>query len=409
LTVRTSIGYYDQPVFYDQPPAGIERVTVAQLEHTLRTIQGKSDTEVARQLSGILLTERLSTARLATLEALLKGKKAQRVLVSLADESAFLALPADEIPSITPPDAATQRLMISRTVDYVNKTIPKLPNFLATRTTVQYHQPPLEPGETWRTAAGCTHCGSAPYGNVRSDRAPQEIAAALPGETWKTAAGDQSLHASETSKAPVHFLNGKEIVGGKATGGKPQKPGILDTVGTFGPIMATVLVGTTSPNSVLTWGHWEQGVNGPQAVFRYRIPQETPRFFVGFGYLADDEVFPFKEKVPFHGEFAVDPASGAILRLTVQADLEPRLPLDRSGVMVEYAPVVIGGNTYICPARSVSMLRQRRIMDIDEWGETFKVDAPFETLLDDMVFDKYHIFRSTARMLPGYTPAPEEK
>ena len=373
-TVRTSTSYYNQPVFYDQPPPGIERVTVAQLEHALRTAQGNSDTAVARQLSGIPLAERLSTARLATLEALLKGKKAQRVLAALADESVFLALPADEIPSIAPPDAATQRQMISRTVDYVNKTIPKLPNFLATRTTVQYHQPPLEPGET-----------------------------------WKTAVGDQSLHPVETSKAPVHFLNGKEVVGGEGILGKPQRPGILDTVGTFGAIMATVLVGATSPNSVLKWSHWEKGVNGPQAVFSYRIPQATPRFFVGFGYLANDLVFPFSEKVPFHGELGVDPASGAILRLTVQADLEPRLPLDRSGVMVEYTPVVIGEKTYICPARSVSISRQRRIMDIDEWGETLKVDAPFETLLDDMAFDKYHIFRSTARMLPGYTPASEIK
>ncbi len=374
LTVRTSIGYYDQPVFYDQPPAGIERVTVAQLEQAVQKMHANSDAAVAQRLTNMDLTERLSTARLPTLQALLKGKKSQRVLIALADESVFLALPADEIPSTAPPDEATQRQMISRTVDYVNKTIPKLPNFLATRTTVQYHQPPLEPGET-----------------------------------WKTAVGDQSLHPVETSKAPVHFLNGKEVVGGEGTRGKPQKPGILDTVGTFGPIMATVVVGATSPNSVLKWSHWEKGVNGPQAVFSYRIPQATPRFFVGFGYLANDLVFPFSEKVPFHGELAVDPASGAILRLTVQADLEPRLPLDRSGVMVEYTPVVIGEKTYICPARSVSMSRQRRIMDIDEWGETFKVDAPFETLLDDMVFDKYHIFRSTARMLPGYTPVSENK
>jgi VWFA-related protein len=374
LTVHTTIGYFDQPVFYDQPTAGIERVTVAQLEQTLRTAQGNSDTEAARQLSGVSLTERLTTARLVTLEALLKGKKAQRVLVALADESVFLALPADEILPIAPPDPAAQHQMTSRTVDYVNKTIPKLPNFLATRTTVQCHQPPLEPGET-----------------------------------WKTAVGDQSLRPVETSKAPVHFLNGKEVVGGEGTRGKAQKPGILDTVGTFGPIMATVLVGATSPNSVLKWSHWEKSVNGPQAVFSYRIPQATPRFFVGFGYLANDMMFPFNEKVPFHGELAVDPASGAILRLTVQADLEPRLPLDRSGVMVEYGPVVIGENTYICPVRSVSISRQRRIMDIDEWGETFKVDAPFETLLDDMVFDKYHMFRSTARMLPGYTPAREDK
>jgi hypothetical protein len=27
----------------------------------------------------------------------------------------------------------------------------------------------------------------------------------------------------------------------------------------------------------------------------------------------------------------------------MQADLEPRLPLDRSGIMVEYGPVPLGG------------------------------------------------------------------
>ncbi len=230
LTAHTSIGYYDQPVYYDQPPAGIERVTVSQLEQALQTMHANSDAEVAQRLTSMELTERLSTARLPTLQALLKGKKSQRVLLALADESVFLALPAEEIPSIAPPEAAAQRLMISQTVDYVNKTIPKLPNFLATRTTVQYHQTPLESGET-----------------------------------WKTAVGDQSLHPVETSKAPVRFLNGKEVVGDEATRGKPQKPGILDTVGTFGPIMATVLVGATSPSSVLNWSHWEKGVNGPQS------------------------------------------------------------------------------------------------------------------------------------------------
>jgi hypothetical protein len=82
-TVHTSTSYYNQPVFYDQPPAGIEHVTVAQLEQALKTTHGNSDAEVARQLLGMELTERLSSARLATLEAGLKGKKAQRVLIAL--------------------------------------------------------------------------------------------------------------------------------------------------------------------------------------------------------------------------------------------------------------------------------------------------------------------------------------
>jgi hypothetical protein len=58
---------------------------------------------------------------------------------------------------------------------------------------------------------------------------------------------------------------------------------------------------------------------------------------------------------PFHGEFAIDPKTGAILRLTMQAALDPRLPLDESSVVVEYGPVVIGGTTYIYSLRSVSI------------------------------------------------------
>jgi VWFA-related protein len=377
LTAHSKTGYFDEPVFYDQTPAGIERVTVEQLEHALSTIGSGSDADVERQLSGMELTERLSTARLATLEATLRGKKARQALVALADESVFLAPPAGEIPSTAAPDAATQRLIMSRTVGYVNKTIPKLPNFFANRTMVEYHEPP-----------------------------------AKPGQTWKTAVGDQSLYLDQTFKAAMLFRDGKEVAQEETIKGKPLKPGEqkLNTIGTFGPLLATVLVGATSAGSDLTWSRWEQGPNGPRAVFRYRVPHETPLFLVGFSYLAnDDRLVPFQQKAPFHGEFAVEPTSGAVLRLTVQADLKPALPLARSDVMVEYGPVVIGETSYICPLRSVSISRPRTVMAIHEWGENFKVYAPFESILSDMVYEKYHLFRPTARMLPGYTPAPKDK
>lgn len=120
-------------------------------------------------------------------------------------------------------------------------------------------------------------------------------------------------------------------------------------------------------------------------------------------------MIPFAKQARIHGEIAVDPATGEILRLTMQADLEPRLPLKRSDIMVEYSPVVMAGKTYICPARAVSIARQRRIMDIQERAETFKVYRPFETILSDMVYTKYHKFHSTFRILPGYTLGPEDK
>jgi hypothetical protein len=33
-------------------------------------------------------------------------------------------------------------------------------------------------------------------------------------------------------------------------------------------------------------------------------------------------------------------------------------------------------------------------MDIHEWGESFKVYAPFETILSDMAYEKFHLFQS---------------
>ena len=43
---------------------------------------------------------------------------------------------------------------------------------------------------------------------------------------------------------------------------------------------------------------------------------------------------------------------------------------------------------------------------IKEWGETFKVYGPFETLLNEMKFEEYKFFGSTSRILPGYVEVP---
>jgi len=97
------------------------------------------------------------------------------------------------------------------------------------------------------------------------------------------------------------------------------------------------------------------------------------------------------------------------MRLTVQADPAWRLPLRRSDVMVEYEPITRGARTFICPARSVSLSRQRRTIALAEWGEALRVYGPFETLLSETRFEKYRIFGSTSRILPGFTEVPESK
>jgi VWFA-related protein len=376
LTSHVLENYYDQPVFYDQPPIK-QLATVKQLEAMIANSHDASEAESAHQLDGMQLTERLGSTKLAALAKSVHGKKSREALEVLADESVFLAPPPDEVPSTPPPDIAMQRQIISSTISYINTAIPSLPDFFATRTTVQYHENPPKPDQT-----------------------------------WKSAFPDQSLHEGETATASIRFHDGKEWVEHESVKNAPHESASeqLKTIGTFGPILATVMTAATMPRSELAWARWEQGENGRLAVFRYRVPQETPLFTAEFCCLAIDfATVPFRKHAPFHGEIAVDPSTGAILRLTIQADLEWRLPLERSDVLVEYRSVVKDTRTFICPSRSISISRQRRTKVIEEWGEGFKLYAPFETLLNEMRFEKYHFFGSSSRILPGFVEVPKDK
>jgi hypothetical protein len=375
LTALTNTGYYNQPVYHDHPSEA-KRITVEQLEQMLGTAHGSGDKEVAQELFGVELTERMSSTKLFSWKARLPGERSQAALVAAADKSVFFALPAADIATAATPDPATRRMMLLRTIDYLSKTIVKLPDFFATRTTVRYDEPPQ-----------------------KDERA------------WKTVTSDQSLHITETSNTTVTFRDGKEVVDAKARKGKLNaRERELDTLGTFGPILAVVFADASAARSKFTWSHWEQGVAGPQAVFRYAVPQDASHFEVRFCCVADpDGTILFKEDAAYHGEITIDPASGAILRLTVVADLEPRLPMLSSAIMVEYGPVVIGEKTYICPTRSVSLSRQRTVELVREWSESFGVYGRFETILNDVAFGKYHLFRADSRILPGYTAAPDNR
>jgi hypothetical protein len=152
-----------------------------------------------------------------------------------------------------------------------------------------------------------------------------------------------------------------------------------------------------------TWSRWERGSAGMLAVFRYRIPQERSHYSVGINA-------PFRdkgdaEKTAYHGEVAIDPSSGTILRLTVQAEQPLSSLILQGDIMVKYGPVEIGGKIYTCPVRSVSI-------GIGSMG--FTSVYPFTTspskgnttLLNDMTFDNYHQFRSESRILSGIIPTP---
>ncbi len=372
LTARTNTGYYDQPFYSDQPNLVARRVTVEQLDHVLAAASHESDADLARQLSSLELTERLSTTKLSSWTAGLRGKKARQEVVALADVSAFLDPPAAEIPSDAAPDLTAQRVIVSRAVDYLNNTIPKLPNFYATRVTVRYEE------------------------------TPQYVNANAP-------IGYRPLNVAASSKETVLYRNGKEVVDFSGDKGKKRKveDGHLATYGVFGPLLGAV---TDAIGSGLSWGRWEVGAGAPHAVFHYEIPAQKSRYQVGACCLPDgDGTGAFETTAGYHGEIAIDPASGAILRLELVADLKSTTPLVRSDTVVEYGPMEIGGKSYICPLKSVSISRARSVTVLTEWDESFRTYGPFATLLNDVVFANYHMFRAKSRMLTGFNPTQEEQ
>ena len=128
----------------------------------------------------------------------------------------------------------------------------------------------------------------------------------------------------------------------------------------------------------------------------------------------------------YHGEIAIDPASGAVLRLLLKTDLRPELPMKRSDQLVEYGPVEIGGKTYICPLKSISITKAKALAS---HGSTFDASRknnsgspagneskPAETVRDlavtainDVVFENYHLFRAEVRILSEDSPETEGK
>ena len=104
----------------------------------------------------------------------------------------------------------------------------------------------------------------------------------------------------------------------------------------------------------------------------------------------------------------MNPATGAIIRLMAISELNGFLPVSQSEILVEYGKVTIGGKLYICPVRSVSMTRMRSVVTLREWDESFRTYGPYTTMLNDISYDNYHVFRGESRILPDYQPAQSQ-
>jgi len=391
------------------PAYAARRVTVEQLEQTLTAAVGAhtADADMVRQIGALELSERLTDAALNRFAAhFTLSPRAALALQLLADQSVFLDPPARELPATAPPDAAAQQRMMDATRGYVVQTLPHLPNFFATRTTRRFDNSPqvLEKGG-WAVRSGLQPLGSVSRQITYRDG--QEIQ-----DTTQPAASGAA---------------------------QPQQEIGLHSWGEFGPALTVVMADTAK--GTVTFNHWEQTPAGLAAVYRYSVPRAASHYGVTYCCVVEEQPggvsstgggrgrsggqmmnrlqpvvsHAFRETPGYHGSLAIDPATGAILRITLEAELKSSDPLLRAATVIEYGPVSIGDQRFICPVRALALSMEEASQNGDSGISTTMSSSQAADramaspashrdlspllLLNETSFTHYHRLGASARIL----------
>ncbi len=321
-----------------------------------------SDDQIAQQLARLELTECLTNLTLEQMMAEFKpGEKTITELNLLADMSAFLEPPARELPDKDPPGAAEQQQMLREVANFATVTLKHLPDFLATRTTNNFADVPILTNDL-RVQSGMHPIGSS-VGDV----------AYRNGLEFSRKVADAATEPSRTAPSPA-----------------------LSSSGEFGPVLATIM--TDSAAGKITWSHWEQTSAGPAAVFRYEVPQASAHYLIDFCCWLNQEtraMDSYHGKPAYHGSITVDPSTGSVLRLTLEADLDSTNPPEHFGLLVRYGSVEIGDSNLICPLESAVLFRAVVMANKRSWNVIH---------LNQVSFTNYRRFGSTARILSNAPP-----
>ncbi len=227
------------------------------------------------------------------------------------------------------------------------------------------------------------------------------------------------MHLVGTSSREVSIRDDQSAL---ATSANPKakqetKENVMTSWGEFGSILAMIF--GDAANGKVNWSHWEQNAGSAVAVFNYSVPKTASHYVVvgslpqhapveggpgampgGFGLkqgLDVSRTTPYRITPGYYGSLWLDPATGTVLRVTIETDLKDRDQVKRADALVQYGPVTIGDHIFICPVRSLT-LHMDPIDPADTSGA-----APLLKLNETQFID-YHRFASTARILTGAPP-----
>ncbi|MFZ0302672.1 MAG: VWA domain-containing protein [Terracidiphilus sp.] len=393
LTLLCRKGYYaiDKPV----APADVisreasrsapGKITVAELDQLVAAAKDKPDKAAAKQISSLSLGERISDAQFEKMNAEPPGPESRTALLALADAAEFLDLPAAEIPATPPPSIDEQRNIVVRAVQFAANNIHQMPNLLATRKTTQYRNIQYAP-ETWTRGAAPSN---APKPEIDIEGPFKPIG---------------------KSQVTVVYRDGHEVVQNAPKKAQTHSYGVTSR-GEFGELLRSVM--TDMVQSRISWSHWEDSKLDKLAVFDFDVPRGKAHYQWSYCCTVDQDGRELLVTVPasYHAEIAIDPPTGAVMRLAVKTEPESNVILKASEI-VEYGPVEIGGQTYFCPMKNVVLFIARdydaetgdfeKAGTPDFFSEVRATNTPFVAVnINHASFENYHVFRSEVRILSG--------
>lgn len=133
-------------------------------------------------------------------------------------------------------------------------------------------------------------------------------------------------------------------------------------------------------------------VDRPTRGFHYQVPQKDSHYKIYFccEWNSDNAPTSFNGTPAYSGTLTVDPATGAVLRVTLEIEFDEFDPPPQYSVAVQYGPVDIAGRTAVLPLHSIT-IGEGKTLAHHGYRTNF--------YLDDIRFTDYRRFGSTARIV----------
>jgi hypothetical protein len=352
------------------PAWAAKKLTVQQLKDLLVSLHQdrKTDEEVASELKQVELTEELTRAALNKIVDFAPGKHTIEQIYVLEARSAVLPPPASDLPSTPAPDAAVQKTILDKAVDYTTKSYARLPHLTATKTTLRFQ-------DNTAAVAACSGMAGCAKDVITT-----------PGFSYWAS----FIHFIRSSETPVVSEHGMDIMPSK----KDKTPWGANGMITFQgpePNLGVILQDAQAAGSI-QWQRWELISGKRAAVYSFKVPVTNSRLAVDVccfptsiqtgiarfynsmdaSAVAGQEAAGggaggatgnfqtntnydqhFKATVPYHGEIFVYPETGIVVRLITQAEFKASDEVQQEDQRIDYGPVIVGVRALVLPIKTV--------------------------------------------------------